>query len=142
MPYTPINPSIFLGTLPEKGGEKKTYDFADHVPSDATEVQVYIFVTTHDEGVEFQRGYYTMSTSKTDASTECAQYMNVATGKRDVAVNSENMWFPFWSGRKLKIHLTHPNDKKGIAYNAGGAKKQSADAKEQEWSGVFVIGYR
>ena len=140
MSYTPIS-SIPLGTLPEKGGETKTYDFEDHVPSNATEVLLYSFVTTHDEGA-FQRGYYTISTSQTDDSTECAQYMNVATGKMDVAVNSENMWFPFWSGRKLKIHLTHPNDKKGIAYNAGGAKKQSADAKEQEWSGVFVIGYR
>ena len=60
--------------------------------------------------------------------------MNVATGEGLMAVNSDNLWFPFGEG-KLNATLIHPSDRKRSI--AGKAADE-----DNQWSGVFIIGYR
>lgn len=98
------------------------------MPSTAKEVLVYVFVTTSGEG-EFQRGYYEISTS--NKGKQFTQFLNVAVGQGIAAVNSANIWLPVGEG-KLAVKLVHPDD----------AKKSIAGTSGEDWSGVFVIGYR
>ena len=128
--YTPLcNP---IGPLPEFSGEEKVYNLMDAggVPSEAKEVFVYVFVTTHGEG-EFQRGYYEMSTRLLGGKA-LTQYMNVAAGQGMMAVNSANLWFPVGAGQ-LAVKLVHPADSK---------KSIAGKTQDKDWSGAFVIGYR
>ena len=129
--YEPMK--VPLGTLPEFPDKMTTYDLlkdleGGQVPSTAKEVLVYVFVTTSGEG-EFQRGYYEISTS--NKGKRFTQYLNVAVGQGIAAVNSANLWLPVGEG-KLAVKLVHPDD----------AKKSIAGARGEDWSGVFVIGYR
>ena len=119
-----------LGTLPEFPDQAAFYDLqvGGKVLSTAKEVLVYVFVTTSGEG-EFQRGYYEISTSR--GGKHFTQFMNVAVGQGVTAINSANMWLPIGEG-KLAVKLVHPDD----------AKKSIASKTGEDWSGVFVIGYR
>ena len=122
-----------LGTLPEFPGQSETYDLTANgqIPPNAQAVLVYVFVTTLGDG-NFQRGYYDISTRQEE--TKYSRFMNVATGEGLMAVNSDNLWFPFGEG-KLNATLIHPSDRKRSI--AG----KVAD-EDNEWSGVFIIGYR
>ena len=122
-----------LGTLPEFPGQSKTYDLTANgqIPPNAQAVLVYVFVTTLGDG-NFQRGYYDISTRQEE--TKYSQFMNVATGQGLMAVNSDNLWFPFGEG-KLNATLIHPSDRKRSI--AGKAADE-----DNQWSGVFIIGYR
>lgn len=126
--YEPMQ--VPLGTLPEFPDKITTYDLKSggQVPSTAKEVLVYVFVTTSGEG-EFQRGYYEISTS--NKGKQYTQFLNVAVGQGIAAVNSANIWLPVGEG-KLAVKLVHPDD----------AKKSIAGTSGEDWSGVFVIGYR
>ena len=129
--YVPV--TISMGALPECQDELMSYDLksVDKIPAESKEVLVYTFVTTRGEG-DFQRGYYEISTSQ--GKTAFTQYMNVAMGQGVIAVNSANMWLPVGDG-KLKIKLTLPC--------SGGNKSIAGKTQEHnDWSGVFVIGYR
>lgn len=126
--YEPMK--VSLGTLPEFPDQVVSYDLkvGGQVPSTAKEVLVYLFVTTSGAG-EFQRGYYDIYTSKGDK--HFSQFMNVAVGQGVTAINSANIWLPIGDG-KLAVKLVHPDD----------AKKSIAGKTGEDWSGVFVIGYR
>ena len=130
-PYVPVLDS--LGTLPEFPDQRKIYDLTANgqIPPNAKAVLVYVFVTTLGDG-NFQRGWYEISTRQ--GETKYSQFMNVATGQGLMAVNSGNLWFLFGDG-KLDAKLSHPSDRKRSI--AG----KMAD-EDEEWSGVFVIGYR
>lgn len=137
--YIPVVKS--LGVLPEYPDEVMKYDLtvAGGIPPKAEEVFVYVFVTTHGEG-NFERGYYDISTSKQGGPVKYAQYMNVATGQGISAVNSSNMWFPMPDDGFLTVQLIHSGDKKkSIAAKLASGKK---DVLNDNWSEVFVIGYR
>ena len=122
----------YLGAMPEFHDELKSYDLKvkGNIPAEAKEVLVYVFVTTHGDG-NFQRGYYEMFTHQ--RGTKFTQFLNVATGQGVMAVNSANLWFPVGDG-KLDLKLIHSSDRKRSI-----AGKREDD---NEWSGVFVIGYR
>ena len=133
-----------MGPLPEYPDQVFEYDLKVQggIPPQAKEVFVYMFVTTHDEG-EFHRGYYEISTDKEASGGEkvhYAQYMNVATGQGIAAVNSANMWFPVTGDGLLTVKLIHAGgEKKSIAAKMVPGKK---DVLNNNWSEVFVIGYR
>ena len=98
MSYTPI-PATEIGQLPDIPGNSVPLDFGNvNIPSDATEVLIYSFATTHDASATFRRLYYEMFTTGPDG-IEYKQYMNIAAGP-NVAINSENMWFPVTNGSK------------------------------------------
>ena len=129
--YVPV--TVSMGALPECQGDLKSYDLklVDKIPAEAKEVLVYTFVTTRGEG-DFQRGYYEISTSQ--RNTAFTQYMNVAMGQGVMAVNSANMWLPVGDGKlNIKLTVSCSDDKKSIA---------GKTEEHNDWSGVFVIGYR
>lgn len=131
MSYTPVE--VFLGPLPEFHGEQKEYDLTGG-PSGAKEALVYAFVTIKGEEGPFERGYFEFST--TDGASEYKQYMNVATGKDIVVLNSANLWLPIGPDKKLKINLVCAGCEKGKKSIKG------AKAVDGEWSNAFIIGYR
>ena len=93
MAYTPIQ--VTLGELPECPGQNVTYPLSG-IPDSATEVLVYAFVTTHNDG-PFQRGFYVLSTSG-QGDTKYSQYLNVASGSPAVTVASATCG-SLWAGR-------------------------------------------
>lgn len=102
--------------------------------SQRQEVLIYTFITSIGEG-DFQRGYYEIYTS--DDNKVFKQYMNVATGQGVNIVNSANLWVPMPADKVLRVKLHHPtsptSEKKHIAGKL---------AARQDWSDVFVIGFR
>lgn len=127
VPWYPVE--VNLGKLPAFDQEEKVYNL--QVPADAKEVLIYTFITSLGEG-DFQRGYYEIYTS--DGDNVFKQYMNVATGQDVNIVNSANLWVPMPPDKVLRVKLYHPtSEKKHIA---------GKHAARQDWSDVFLIGYR
>lgn len=131
VPWTPVQ--VSLGGLPAFDQEEKVYKL--QVPADAKEVLIYTFVTSIGEGDSIQRGYYAISTS--DGPTVFEQYMNVATGQGVNIVNSANLWVPVTSDKSLTVKLHHSTCSKSEKKHIAGKL-----AASQDWSSVFVIGYR
>lgn len=123
-----------LGKLPGYHESEITYSFdLPEIPADAKEVLVYTFMTTIGNG-SFQRGYYEIFTS--GGGKDFKQYMNVATGDGINIVNSINAWFPVKDKRELKVKLYHPTSLKSKKKHIAG------ELEPQEWSDVYIIGYR
>ena len=126
--------TISLGQLPGSDDDKPTIYQLTKVPDGAKEVLIYTFMTSMGEG-EFQRGYYELFTS--GGGKDYKQYMNVATGDNVNIVNSLNAWFPFNKDEKqLKVRLYHPESLKRQKKHIAGK------LQHQDWSEVFIIGYR
>lgn len=130
VPWYPME--VYLGKLPAFDQEEQAYNL--QVPANAKEVLIYTFITSIGEG-DFQRGYYEIYTS--DDNKVFKQYMNVATGQGVNIVNSANLWVPMPADKVLRVKLHHPtsptSEKKHIAGKL---------AARQDWSDVFVIGFR
>ena len=126
--------TISLGQLPESDDDNPTIYPLTQVPDGAKEVLIYTFMTSMGEG-KFQRGYYELFTS--GDGKDYKQYMNVATGDNFNIVNSLNAWFPFNKDEKqLKVRLYLPESLKRQKKHIAGKLQR------QDWSEVFIIGYR
>ena len=132
VPWTPVE--AYLGNLPAFDEEEKVYKFLQ-VPPNAKEALIYTFITSIGEGDSVQRGYFAISTS--DGPTVFQQYMNVATGEGVNIVNSANLWFPITPDKSLRVKLCHSTCSKNENKHIAGKL-----AASQDWSGVFVLGYR
>ena len=131
--WVPIQ-TASLGKLPGYHEIEITYSFdLPEIPAEAKEVLVYTFMTTIGEG-PFERGYYEIFTS--GGGKDFKQYMNVATGDGVNIVNSINAWFPVKDKRELKVKLYHPMSLKSKKKHIAG------ELEPQEWSDVYIIGYR
>ena len=132
---TPVE--VYLGELPAFDQEVKVYNLlhGNQVPADAKEVLVYTFITSIGEGYSVQRGYYAIYTSDSDKVFQ--QYMNVATGQGVNIVNSANLWVLVTPDKSLTVKLCHSTCSKSENSHIAGIL-----AASQDWSSVFVIGYR
>lgn len=132
--------TVHIGKLPETVTEEPVVLPLDTaVPNGAEEVFIYTFITSKGEG-DFHRYYYKIYTSQD--GRDYNQYMNIATGQDMNVINSANLWFPMkTSDRKLRVMLVDAEEQKG----AKKSKLKHIAGKLQEredWSDVFVIGYR
>ncbi|XP_022777874.1 uncharacterized protein LOC111319342 [Stylophora pistillata] len=138
--WVPIKNPVSIGKLPETVTEEPIVLSLDKaVPNGAEEVLIYTFITSKGEG-DFQRYYYNIYTSQD--GRDYSQYMNIATGQDMNVINSANLWFPIkTSDRNLRVILVP-------AYDPNGAKKSKIKhiagklQEREDWSDVFVIGYR
>ena len=140
--YIPLD-AIWLGKLPENEcQEPKKFDVKTKLEEvnvhHAREFFIYTFITTRDDSAKFQRGYYEMYTTQAEdgespGELQFKQYMNVATGPAISTIDSANLWFPMGDDGMLKIKLFHASSKtKSIKNLLAG----------DQWSDVFIIGYR
>lgn len=133
--WTPVE--VYLGNLPAFDQEEKVYNLlqGNQVPRDAKEVLVYTFITSIGEGESVQRGYYAIYTN--DGDKVFKQYMNVATGQGVNIVNSANLWVPMSPDKSMTVKLCHSKCSESENNHIAGKL-----AASQDWSSVFVIGYR
>ena len=130
---------MYLGSLPEVPSTL-TYNLTTNINPTASQVLVYIYITTHNIG-PYQRGYYVISTKKDGVKYE--QFMNIATGFPSVTINSANLWLPVNGGRNSKMHiqLIYPASK-SVAHKEGFSPKSENCPFTGESSGVFLLGYK
>lgn len=111
MSYTPVT-DYESRQLPVNGGDETSYTLAE-IPDSATEVLIYFFVSVRDNNLpEIKRSYYEITT-KDNSGTEYTKFMNVIFTIHDYVMNSENIWLPISSDKKLTVHL-----QKGYAWPA------------------------
>ena len=138
LPYTPI-PGKYIADLPEVPSTI-TYNLTTNINPLATEVLLYIYITTHNIG-PYHRGYYVIWTEKEGVKYE--QFMNVATGFPSVTINSASFWLPVSGGENSQIHikLFYPVDK-SIAHKDGLSLKSENCPFTGKSSGLYIMGYK
>ena len=132
--------TVHIGKLPETVTKEPVVLSLDNaVPRGAEEVLIYTFITSQGEG-DFHRYYFKFYTHQD--GREYNHYMNIATGQDMNVINSANMCFPVkTSDWMLRVMLVDAEEQKG----AKKSKPKHIAGKLQEredWSDVFVIGYR
>lgn len=132
--------TVQIGKLPETVTENPVVLSLDKaIPNGAEEVLIYTFITSKGEG-DFHRYYYQIYTSQD--GRDYNQYMNIATGQDMNVINSANLWFPVkTSDRNLRVKLVDAEGQTGprkskLKHIAGKLQER------EDWSDVFVIGYR
>ena len=123
-----------------------SYPLPDALPSDTSEILLYLFVTAKASQFPY-RGYYEIYT-KDENGTKYSQYMNVAFALDDYTLNSANIWLPVFSERKFYISIP---DVYPLPKAAGKSKVSFKTIKdtvvalknpERMVSASFVMGYR
>lgn len=137
--------TVQIGKLPETVTEEPVVLSLDNaVPNGAEEVLIYTYITSKGEpDDEFHRYYYTIYTSQD--GKDYSQYMNIVTGPDMNVINSANLWFPIkTSDRKLRVILVDAEKKKDAKTESKPELKHIAGKlqEREDWSDVFVIGYR
>ena len=98
--YIPVE--IFVDELPNHTTEV-SYPLPSVLPSDTSEILLYLFVTAKTTKVPY-RGYYEIYT-KDENGTRYSQYMNVAFAHDDFTLNSANIWLPVFKERKFYVSI-------------------------------------
>ena len=140
MPRDWVPVVVHIGKLPETVTQEPVVLSLDNaVPNGAEEVLIYTFITSQGEG-DFHRYYYKIYTS--GDGRDYSQFMNIVSGQDMNVINSANLWFPIkTSDRKLRVILVDAESQKGakkskIKHIAGKLQER------EDWSDVYVIGYR
>ena len=144
---TYIPTEVYLAELPSSVTEIPV-DLPASLPSDTTEVLVYLFVTAKAADNPF-RSYYEIYT-KDDNGLLYKQYMNVAMATDDFTLNSANIWLPVFSERKFYIRIPDEFELPRIVASRSPKRKFKAIRDTIEAlknpdgmvSGSFLTGYR